>query len=392
MSKANRRIAATVIACLAAGLLLLAGRARAADADPLKDAEARRKIAAEAAERDVHDARDEAYQTARTQPAKALDRIKGLLKFVDANPYFTDDKRDALTVLLKRDLANIQRIADAAANPDASGFRPGVGAPDPRAEEHKKLIDSAVNRITSAKEALADAADVRAKKSDAIRNLLAQVDRSSIPPTSDFEFPSREEWMRISKLRSKNNTITATEKAILKALATTISVDFTDQKFGGVIDWFEHQTGQTIILDKGALGDLGVSNESTVNLHLNKVSTRTALKKVLADLGLTYIVKDEAIYVTTPEKAKDYMTVRTYYIGDLMPAYDLSLGPVFSQYQAVAMVGQLVQMIQNNIDPESWEINGKEGGGTVVFDPVHLTLIVKQSAEIHYKMMQGLLP
>ena len=68
------------------------------------------------------------------------------------------------------------------------------------------------------------------------------------------------------------------------------------------------------------MDDLNVNTESTVSVHLNKVSTRTALKKVLADLGLTYVIKDETIFVTTPIKAKDMMTVRTYYIGDLIGA------------------------------------------------------------------------
>ncbi len=147
------------------------------------------------------------------------------------------------------------------------------------------------------------------------------------------------------------------------------------------------------MLDKPALDDIGVNNESTVNVSLNKVSTRTALKKVLADLGLTYVIKDETIFVTTPVKAKDMMTIRTYYIGDLVGGYpDIRFGGLMSQYQALATVAQLVQMIQGNIDKDSWEVNGKEGGGTVVFDPVHMTLVVKQSAEVHYKMMQGLIP
>ena len=190
----------------------------------------------------------------------------------------------------------------------------------------------------------------------------------------------------------KNNTVTETERAILKALAATVSVDFKDQHFGGVVDWFQHQMGQTIVLDKAALDDISVNNESSVNVTLNKVTTRTALKKVLADLGLTYVIKEEAIFVTTPAKAKDMMTVRTYYIGDLMGQYDVRFGRALSQYQALAAVAQLVQEIQNNIDPDSWAGNGKDGGGTIVFDPIHMALVVKQSAEIHYKMMQGLVP
>ncbi len=392
MSKANRRIAATVIACLTAGLVLV-GRARAEDPDLLKDAAARQKVEAERAERDVRDAADEAIKTARTQPDKATERIRKLLQLVDVNPNFTDDKKESLTALLNRDLVLVQRIADGVSSPDAgTGFHPAPR--DPRAaEDQKKLIDAALSHFTSTKDALAESADLRAKKSEAIRGLLAQVDQASIPPSGEYEFPAPEKWIEMSKRRSKNNVLTETERAILKALAATVSVDFKDQRFGGVVDWFQHQTGQTIVLDKPALDDLGVNNESTVNVTLNKVSTRTALKKVLADLGLTYVIKDETIFVTTPAKAKDMMTIRTYYIGDLVGGYpDIRFGGVLSQYQALATIGQLVQMIQGNIDPDSWAVNGKDGGGTIVFDPVHMTLVVKQSAEIHYKMMQGLIP
>ena len=262
-------------------------------------------------------------------------RIQKLLQLVDANPYFSDDKKDSLTALLKRDLVVVQRIADGASSADVgTGFH---SAPrDPRAaEDQKKLIDNALSHFTSSKDALAESADLRAKKSEAIRGLMAQVDKASIPPSGEYVFPSAEEWIRLTKLRSKNNQLTDTERAILKALAATVSVDFKDQRFGGVVDWFQHQMGQTIVLDKPALDDISVNNESTVNVTLNKVSTRTALKKVLADLGLTYVIKDETIFVTTPAKAKDMMTIRTYYIGDLVGGYpDIRFGGVLSQYQA----------------------------------------------------------
>jgi len=60
MSKANGRYAAIIIACLSAGMLL-ALSARAESPDLLKEAEARRVIAAQQAERDVRDAREESY-------------------------------------------------------------------------------------------------------------------------------------------------------------------------------------------------------------------------------------------------------------------------------------------------------------------------------------------
>jgi hypothetical protein len=45
-------------------------------------------------------------------------------------------------------------------------------------------------------------------------------------------------------------------------------------------------------------------------------------------------------------------------------------------------------MIQTNVEPESWKING--GPGTIVFDPARLMLVVKQTAEIHYMLGGGM--
>ena len=389
MSKANSRYAAMITVALSAGMLL-AFSAKADDANLLKEAEARRAIAAQQAERDIRDARDDSYKTARTQPAKALDRLRGLLLRVDNDPNLTEDQRNALTSLLKRDLVALQKSNSDANIPEVpSGFR--LATKDARADDHRELVKGAADRIASRAEALKEVHEIRDKKAVAFANTMLQVDKSAISPSGDIQFPAN--WKELSLIRTKKSQLTVTERAILKALDARISVDVTDQRFGGMIDYFQKTMGQTILLDKPAIDDLNINKETTtVSLHLEKVTTRTALKKMLADLGLTYIVKDETIFVTTPTKAKDYMSVRTYYVGDLLPQYDLRFGSLIGQLQAAQTVAQLVSMVQNNIDKESWEANGKEGGGTIVFDPNTMSLIVKQSAEVHYKVMQGLIP
>jgi hypothetical protein len=370
--------------------MLLAQSARADDADLLKEAEARRAIAAQQAERDVRDAREESYKTARTQPGKALERLRGLLLRVDNDPDLTDQQRGALTSLLKRDLVALQKSNDDAKNPEIpSGFH--LATKDPRAEDHRELVKGATDRIASAKEVIKEIHEIRDKRAVAFADTMMQVDKSAILPNGDISFPRN--WKELSLLRTKKSQLTATERAILKSLDARITVDATDQRFGGMIDFFQKQMAQTIVLDKPSLDDLNINNESTtVSLHLDKVSTRTALKKMLADLGLTYIIKDETIFVTTPAKAKENLTVRTYYVGDLVPQYDLRFGSSIGQLQALQTINQLVNMVQNNIDKDSWEANGKEGGGTIVFSPPTMSIIVKQSAEVHYKVMQGLVP
>ena len=117
------------------------------------------------------------------------------------------------------------------------------------------------------------------------------------------------------------------------------------------------------------------------------VTLRTVLRKVLGDLGLAYIIKDGSIQVTTPLRAKETLTVRTYYLGDMALVTDFRLPAVLTQLQAVQNASQIIDAIQSSIDPQSWRANG--GTGTILFDPRTLSLVVKQSAEVHFMLGGG---
>jgi hypothetical protein len=53
-----------------------------------------------------------------------------------------------------------------------------------------------------------------------------------------------------------------------------------------------------------------------------------------------------------------------------------------------AAIGQIIDSITGSIDPNSWESKGAQGGGTITYDPITMSLIVKQTAEVHY-MLSG---
>ena len=38
------------------------------------------------------------------------------------------------------------------------------------------------------------------------------------------------------------------------------------------------------------------------------------------------------------------------------------------------------------IDPQSWKVNNPDAEGVMAFDPISMTLIVKQTAEVHFMM------
>jgi hypothetical protein len=93
-------------------------------------------------------------------------------------------------------------------------------------------------------------------------------------------------------------------------------------------------------------------------------------------MGLTYVVHEGVVFVTTPEKAKAYLVTKTYYVGDLVkPIGFFELGS--EELNVVMLIDMIVQMV----DPESWETRG--GPGIIRYYPPTRSIIVRQSAEIH---------
>ena len=51
--------------------------------------------------------------------------------------------------------------------------------------------------------------------------------------------------------------------------------------------------------------------------------------------------------------------------------------------QSIALA-QIVTLITQSVEPSSWDVNG--GNGTITFEPITMSLIIKQSAEVHYQI------
>src|SRR5262249_18507794 len=152
---------------------------------------------------------------------------------------------------------------------------------------------------------------------------------------------------------SSQPPLTKKEEAIMEALRTPIPVDFKKARFEDVMDHLEKQSGVHFLFDKGTLEQAGVSYDSTISMSARGVSLRTVLKKVLGELNLAYVLKDETIQVVTREEAKRMLVARTYSIADLVTAVDMRWGPIITQYMIMQNINQLMAMITSTIEPQS---------------------------------------
>jgi hypothetical protein len=207
------------------------------------------------------------------------------------------------------------------------------------------------------------------------------IQRSALTPTSDYALPS--DWKAKSKNRARADAVpmTAKEKAIMQALNTPISVSFRDSPFEAVIEYLRTLTGVPIAVDKSVLDAAGVTYETKVSVRLPEVSLRTVLRRVLGEVGLTYVVKDEAIQVITPQQAREMVVTRVYPIRDLITGdwFDVSFG--WDEFVAARNAAMLIDLIKHTIEPASWDSAG--GPGTVVYDAARRALVIRQTAEFH---------
>jgi hypothetical protein len=396
--------------------------------DYLEQARRMTEVAAQKLEAEVRAAGRDADRLSATDPGAAAQRLQTALNLVEAATALSQARHDYLVRTLRLRIRSLEIIAarEAEKAPSRQSLTTSKSREERRSTD-QEYLSQALDRIYALRKEgrlddarrLADdlgqrypdnpvvqamirntstasfAAGARSQRIDSDRRLVGVsqgIQRSSTPPAGPIEFP--EDWRERTKNRTGFVQLTPKEKAIVQALNSTMAVQFKGDRFEEVIKFLSDRIRQPILLDKVALSEAQVNYDSQVNFDSNgqKLSVRTILRKVLSDNSLTYVIRDQAIEVTSALNAQKMMVVRTYPIGDILGAGFGSIfglpwqgGPAGAQVQLNQQVQQIIDMIQSSVDPQSW---GNNGGGTITFHAPTMSLVIRQSAEVH-SMLAG---
>jgi hypothetical protein len=239
-------------------------------------------------------------------------------------------------------------------------------------------------KINRAGSALRELQSIRDQRSARYARAQAEFMKSMLPVVDDVEFPP--DWAEKTKRRTQIK-LDPKEAKLLKALQSPITTTIKAQPLEAVLNEFEKRYGININIDPTALEATGLNRESPVSANVKEKPLRSTLKNMLGDIGLTYIIRNGELRVTTPELASKDMVTKAYYIGDLVQGTGFTLNPFVNQLQAIQSIAAMIKMIES-IEPASWASGG--GAGVITFDPVRMAIIVKQSAEMQF-MLQGAL-
>lgn len=146
---------------------------------------------------------------------------------------------------------------------------------------------------------------------------------------------------------------------------------FMETPLRDVVAQIKDGMGLPVVIDMQALEDAGIDLETPVTLDTSAVTVRSALRRILDPLDLTWMIRDETLLVTTRETAAGRLTVRLY-----PPPCGYGFDVDADSLEA------LVDVLQNMTgDYSAWSDFG--GHGTVRPKPDGSVLVVAQTEEMH---------
>jgi hypothetical protein len=366
------------LAGLFGAAVALFAAASARSQDPLKDVTERQQIELQRVQKEFEKANDAASKS-RSDPKQAIEILRDARDKIQGNPDLPEKARaDMVAKLNQRIGAFSGRPADPVPTPTR---RPDDKRPP---DDTKKGVDNAKKFIETAEGQKRQQAYLEEQKSQGFLAVQVATDKLTIVPSGDIEYPR--DWREKVAKRQQLN-VTEKEKKILKALDTPIDIDLKESTLQAVLAYLNDKTGLNLTVAKPILEERQITYETPVSVTLKGVTLKTVLKKVLADVGLTYTIAKESVVITTEERAKDMMSTRTYYIGDLIGMTGQRLGGINSTALATLAINDIIGVIVGSVEPQSWWVNG--GPGTIAFDPRSMSLVVKQTAEVHYRLGIG---
>ncbi|MCA9215364.1 MAG: VWA domain-containing protein, partial [Planctomycetales bacterium] len=167
---------------------------------------------------------------------------------------------------------------------------------------------------------------LRRDRQQAVLDTLYQVEVSfqPFPDEPPLVYPEAEKWIDLTHRRKKYAQVDfadtgTTQQKILDELNEPTRVDFVGSTLQDAVDYLKELHEINIELDTTALDELGVNSDVGItDRTLSGMSLKSALKLILSQHNLTYVVEDGYLQITTPDKAAGKLVTKVYPVADLV--------------------------------------------------------------------------
>jgi general secretion pathway protein D len=157
-----------------------------------------------------------------------------------------------------------------------------------------------------------------------IENMIG-VGRSAIPfdDRNPLVFGDAKRWSDLTRTRrgwlEQNRRMSPAELEIQKSLSKGVEVRFLNRPLAEVMDTLGRMAGVNVYLDPQGLNAEGVTTDTPVTLNLTQpISFKSALNLVLSPLGLSYVIQNEVLRITSEQTRDSNVYAKAYYVADLV--------------------------------------------------------------------------
>jgi len=165
----------------------------------------------------------------------------------------------------------------------------------------------------------------------------------------------------------------ANEAKIIAALDEKTELEFVDQPLSDIVEYLRERHDIEIQLDNRALTDEGIGSDTPVTRNIKGIGLESALGLMLGGLDLTFVVRDDVMFITSKTEAENWLSTKTYPVADLIVRAD---DPGHEDdYQS------LIALITASVAPQSW--NRADGPGSISEFRGARALVISQTFAVH---------
>ncbi|MBC8873273.1 MAG: hypothetical protein H8E44_27880 [Planctomycetes bacterium] len=166
---------------------------------------------------------------------------------------------------------------------------------------------------------------------------------------------------------------------IERALETPMTFDFVETALHDVAEFIATKCQINVVLDRRALDDVGIGDDVPITFRANDMRVRHALIHILRNIELTWVCRNHALVITTPDEADDMLLTMAYPVADLLGK---KLGTdMFGDPQRLASHDDVIDLLTSVVAPQTWDDVG--GPGSFEFCPHIAVLVVSQAPDVH---------
>ena len=180
---------------------------------------------------------------------------------------------------------------------------------------------------------------IREEKDAGFLAAMTSVDKSgtAFDDSNPIQWGSLKDWNDITRRRKggldQQTKLSPAEQEIQRSLLKGVEVKFENRPLSEVTEALGRMTGVNIYLDPQGLHAEGVVSDTPVTLNLTQaISLRSALNLLLEPLGLSYVIQNEVLRITSEQTRDSNTYSKVYYVADLVmpipnfvPSYNIGL-------------------------------------------------------------------